>query len=350
VTLELSIGVQVGALDLRVDLDVGEEVVAVLGPNGAGKSTLLRAVAGLRPVDSGSIAIDGRVVDDAGAATFVPASRRPVGMVFQDYLLFPFLSARENVAFALRARKVPRREAARRADEWLARMGLAERGDARPADLSGGQAQRVALARAIVREPRVLLLDEPLAALDAGARIDVRRELRAHLAGTAGARLLVTHDPVDASVLADRVVIIEEGRVVQAGRMDAIAAHPRSRYVADLIGINLYRGVARGGVVAVGPGVELVIADHDVAGDVHVVLHPRAVSLHRTEPEGSPRNRWHGRITELDDLGDRVRVRLEGDLPIVAEVTRASVDELGLAVGVGITASAKAAELQVQQA
>ncbi|MCU1486774.1 MAG: transporter ATP-binding protein [Actinomycetia bacterium] len=349
-TLDLSIGVQVGDFDLAVDLTVGEEVVAILGPNGAGKSTLLRAVAGLLAVDTGTITIDGVSVDDAAAGTFVPAHRRPIGVVFQDYLLFPFLTARENVAFALRARKVPKRDAARQADEWLARVGLADRATARPAELSGGQAQRVALARAIVSEPRVLLLDEPLAALDAGARIDIRRELRAHLASSTGARLIVTHDPVDASVLADRVVILEAGRVVQTGAMVDIAAHPRSRYVADLIGINLYRGVARDGVVALGAGVELVIADHDVVGDVHVVLHPRAVSLHRTDPEGSARNRWHGRITEVDDQGDRVRVRIEGDLPLVAEVTRASMAELGLAVGVGVTATAKAAELQVRPA
>jgi molybdate transport system ATP-binding protein len=194
-----------------------------------------------------------------------------------------------------------------------------------------------------------LLLDEPLSALDAGTRVAVRSELRRHLAEFAGSRLIVTHDPVDASVLADRVVILEAGRVVQTGTMEEVAAHPRSRYVADLIGINLYRGVARDGVVTSG-GAELVIADHDVAGDVHVVLHPRAVSLHLVEPEGSPRNHWRGRIADLDDLGDRVRVRLEGDLPIVAEVTPASVAELGLAVGLAVTATAKASELSVQPA
>jgi molybdate transport system ATP-binding protein len=349
VTLALDVGVTVGTFDLSVELEVGDEVVAVLGPNGAGKSTLLRAVAGLRPVDAGRIAIDGEVVDDAERRTFVPPQRRPVGVVFQDYLLFPFLSARDNVAFGLRSRKVPKREAARRADEWLARVGLADKADARPGELSGGQAQRVALARAIVTEPAVLLLDEPLAALDAGARVDVRRELRTHLAGSAGARLIVTHDPVDASVLADRVVILEGGRVVQSGRMDEVAAHPRSRYVADLIGINLYRGVARDGIVTSGRA-ELVIADRAVAGEVHVALHPRAVALHLHDPEGSPRNHWRGRIADLDDLGDRVRVRLEGDLPIVAEVTPASVAELGLAVGLAVTATAKASELSVQPA
>ncbi|MCU1375473.1 MAG: transporter ATP-binding protein [Actinomycetia bacterium] len=349
-TLELSIGVQLGGLDLAVDLTVGDEVVAILGPNGAGKSTLLRAIAGLRPVDAGRITIDGRVVDDATAGTFVPPQQRPIGMVFQDHLLFPFLSARDNVAFALRARKVPKAEALRRADAWLARVGLDDRGGARPSELSGGQAQRVALARAIVSEPRVLLLDEPLAALDAGARIDVRRELRDHLDQSTGARLIVTHDPIDASILADRVVILEHGRIVQEGSMAAITTHPRSRYVADLVGINLYRGTARHGVVTIGPGAELLIADQDVTGDVHVVLHPRAVTLHLDDPGGSARNHWRGTISEIDHLGDLVRVRVEGPLPIVAEVTRAAVQDLGLDVGRAVTATAKASEVHVHPA
>jgi molybdate transport system ATP-binding protein len=332
-----------------VELAVGDETVAILGPNGAGKSTLLRAIAGLQPIDAGRIAIDGRVVDD-GQATFVPPQDRSVGVVFQDYLLFPFLSARDNVAFGLRAHKVKRHEAARRADQWLERMGLSDRATARPAELSGGQAQRVALARALVNEPRVLLLDEPLAALDAGARIDIRRELRGHLARSPGARLIVTHDPIDASVLADRVVILERGRVVQDGPMDAIALHPRSRYVADLVGLNLYRGVADDGLVAVRGGGEIVVADHDIAGEVHVVLHPRAVSLYLEDPGGSARNHWRGAITEIDDLGDRIRVRVGGELPLVAEVTRDAIRDLDLAVGRVVVATAKAAEVQVYSA
>jgi molybdate transport system ATP-binding protein len=186
--------------------------------------------------------------------------------------------------------------------------------------------------------------------LDAGARIDIRRELRGHLADSAGARLLVTHDPIDASVLADRVVILEGGRVVQDGPMAEIALHPRSRYVADLVGLNLYRGIAGNGVVAVDGGGEVVVADHGIAGEVHVAIHPRAVGLHVEEPAGSARNHWPGHITEFDDLGDRIRVRVDGVLPIVAEVTRDAMDDLDLTLGRTVIATAKAAEVQIYPA
>jgi molybdate transport system ATP-binding protein len=348
--LELSFGVTLDAFALDVTLSVGDEVVAILGPNGAGKSTLLRAVAGLQPVTRGRIVVDGQVLDDAEAGASLPPQQRPIAMVFQDYLLFPFLSARDNVAFPLRARKVAKDEAARRADDWLARVGLEGRGRARPGALSGGQAQRVALARALVTEPRVLLLDEPLAALDAGARVDIRRQLRVHLGESSGSRLLVTHDPVDSSVLADRVVILEAGRITQVGRMDEIAAHPRSAYVAELVGINLYPGDARDGVVTTATGARIVVADHQLAGTVHAVVHPRAVSLHHHAPEGSARNHWAGRVAEIDDLGDRVRVRVDGALPIVAEVTRAAVADLGLVPGMEVVAAVKAAEVRVHPA
>jgi molybdate transport system ATP-binding protein len=346
-SLDARVTACVGSLTLDVDLTVGDEIVAVLGPNGAGKTTLLRAIAGLVAIDAGRVAVDGVVLDDPAARVFRPAAERPVGMVFQDYLLFPFLSARENVAFGLRSRGVPRREARARADAWLARVGLADRGDARPRELSGGQAQRVALARAIVGDPRVLLLDEPLAALDARARLEIRRDLRRHLGAAGGSRLVVTHDPVDASVLADRVVVIEGGRVTQTGSMTDIALHPRSPYVADLVGLNLYRGTARAGAVAIDGGGVIVVADHDSPGEVYVSVHPRAVGLHLTEIPGSPRNHWPGTVVDVDALGDRVRVRIEGAVPIVAEVTAAAARELALAPGLAVVASVKATEATV---
>jgi molybdate transport system ATP-binding protein len=271
-------------------------------------------------------------------------------MVFQDYLLFPFLSVRENVAFPLRARGIARREARRRADEWLERVDLADRAEARPGELSGGQAQRVALARAIVADPRVLLLDEPLAALDARARTEIRRELRRHLAAAGGARLVVTHDALDASVLADRVVIVEDGRIVQAGPMDEIALRPRSPYVADLVGLNLYRGTARDGLVEIAGGGVIVVADHAVQGDVYASVHPRGVGLHLDEPHGSARNHWPGTVVDVDALGDRVRIRIEGAVPIVAEVTAASARELGIAPGHAVVTSVKATEVTVYPA
>ena len=349
-TLEAAIRFEIGTLTLDIDLSVGEEVVAILGPNGSGKTTLLRLLAGLCPIDEGRITIDGKVVDDPQEGVFVAPERREVGVVFQDYLLFPFLTARENVAFPLRCQKVPKGEARLRADEWLQRVGLGDRVTARPLELSGGQAQRVALARAVVSGPRVLLLDEPLSALDAAARIDIRRELREHLSRVRGARLVVTHDPVDASTLADRVVILEHGRIVQQGVMSEIAMHPRSNYVAELVGLNLFRGTASDGVVILDQGGEVVIADHGARGNVCVVLHPRAVSLLLGEMQGSARNRWPGRIAELDNLGGRVRVRIDASVPIVAEITSDAASDLRLEVGSDVIATVKASELQVYPA
>ncbi len=243
VSLEGSIGVRLPGFDLDVEIEVAPgELLAILGPNGAGKSTLLRSITGLTALDHGRLQVDGVPLDDPAADVFVAVEQRPVGMVFQTYLLFDHLSAADNVAFGLRARGMHRTQARERALDWLERVGLADYVDARPASLSGGQAQRVALARALATEPRVLLLDEPLAALDVQTRREVRRDLREHLASFDGMRLLVTHDPVDAYALADRVAILDGGRIVQTGTIAEVTAHPRSRYVADLVGTNLVIG------------------------------------------------------------------------------------------------------------
>jgi molybdate transport system ATP-binding protein len=348
--LQADIGLTRGALRLDVSLTLGSgEIVALLGPNGAGKTTLLRALAGLQPLATGHVTLDGEVLEDPSRAVRQPPEARPVGVVFQDYLLFPHLSALENVAFGLRCRGVPRTDARRRATEWLERMGLGDRASARPRELSGGQAQRVALARALATEPRLLLLDEPLAALDAKARVDVRRELRRHLASFSGVRLLVTHDPLEAIALADVLVVLEEGRIVQSGSAADVSARPRSRYVAELVGVNLYRGQARNGSVVLDAGASLHAAESG-QGDVFALVHPRAVSLHRSEPHGTPRNVWPGVAESLDLEGERVRVRVGGPIPIVAEVTPAAVSELGLADGGTVWVSVKAAEVEVYPA
>jgi molybdate transport system ATP-binding protein len=347
VSLEARVSVELGALrlDAALDAEPGSTTV-LLGPNGAGKTTLLRVLAGLRPLDAGRVMVDGEVLDDPVAGAWVPVERRPIGFVFQDHALFPHLSALENVAFGLRALRMPRREARRRAQAWLERAGVATHAEARPRALSGGQAQRVALARALAPEPRVLLLDEPLAALDASARIETRRDLRRHLAAHDGARVVVTHDPVDAMTLGDRVVVLEQGRVAQAGTLAELRQQPRSRYVADLVGVNLYRGHAARGRVRLAEGGELVTAA-DANGDVFAVVHPRAVALHLREPEGTPRNVWAGGVDHLDVEGDRVRVIVAGSVPVTAEVTPAAVAELGLIAGAQVWASVKATEITV---
>ncbi len=221
--------------------------MVVLGPNGAGKTTLLRALAGLLPLELGRVELGGVVLDDPAADVFVPTERRSIGMLFQDYLLFPHLTALDNVAFGLRTRGQSRRVARAAAAAWLERVGIGDREHARPRALSGGQAQRVALARALAPDPRLLLLDEPLAALDASSREELREELGAHLASFEGVSLVVTHDPFEAATLADQLVVLEEGRVTQAGPPADVAANPRSRYIEELAMLGLLGGRGRDG-------------------------------------------------------------------------------------------------------
>ncbi len=231
-----------GSFSLELELDVAPSTVtAIVGPNGAGKSTALRTLAGLLRPTTGMITSDGRVLDDAASDTHVPAADRRAGVVFQDYLLFPHLSALDNVAFGLVARGSIRREARARAATSLDRFRLAELASRRPARLSGGQAQRVALARALVTAPTLLLLDEPLAALDAEIRTEIRQQLALRLREFDGATVIVTHDPVDALTLADEVVVLEGGRVTQRGTPVEIARSPETEYVAELVGLNLLR-------------------------------------------------------------------------------------------------------------
>jgi len=342
--------VGIGTFELDVDLKVEPgEVVAVLGPNGAGKTSLLRGLAGLLPLDAGRVALDGVVLEEPAAGVFVPSERRPIAMVFQDYLLFPHLTVLENVAFGLRSRGTSRSEAAASAHRWLERVGLQTEAQRKPVSLSGGQAQRVALARALATSPALLLLDEPMAALDASTRVDLRRDLRRHLESFRGVRLLVTHDPVEALAMADRLVILEQGRVLQSGSPADVTQHPRSRYVADLVGVNLFRGRASHDVITLAEGGSLTAAGAG-EGDVFAVVHPRTVALYRTRPDGTPRNVWEGRAVDLDLQGDRVRVQLAGAPRIVAEVTPAAVRELGLDRGDTVWIAVKATEIVVYPA
>ncbi|MBL7254068.1 ABC transporter ATP-binding protein [Paractinoplanes lichenicola] len=329
-------------LDVDLTAEPGE-VVALLGPNGAGKTTTLRALAGLLPLDGGRITLDGVRLDG-----LAPEQRR-IGVVFQDYLLFPHLSALDNVAFGPRCRRVPRAEARRRAQEWLTRVGLTEHVRKKPRQLSGGQAQRVALARALASEPRMLLLDEPLAALDARTRLETRAQLRGHLAAFPGATVLVTHDPLDALMLADRLVIIEDGRVVQTGDAATITAQPRTDYVARLVGLNLYRGHADGTTVTLPDGFTLVTGAEQ-QGEVFVAFPPSAVALYPTRPDGSPRNTWPATVTTVSRQGDSLRIDLGGPLPAAADVTPAAAVHLGLEPGREIWASVKATEVRAYEA
>jgi len=336
-----------GALELDIGLAVeSAETVALVGPNGAGKTTCLQALAGVLPIDRGRITLGEEVLDCAEPYVFCPPESRHAGVVFQDQLLFPHLSALDNVAFGLRARGKSRSAARARGHYWLERVGLAHVEHARPSELSGGQAQRVALARAMATEPRMLLLDEPLSAVDASARIELRRELRAHLDAFDGVRVVVAHDALDAFALADRIAVLEGGRIVQSGSAAEICAHPRSGYVADLVGLNLLRGTAHDSKLEVPSGGRLVVAS-PLEGKVFASIHPRAVALFRERPDGSPRNVWQARVESIETAVDRLRVRMGGELPLVAEVTPAAAADLGLCQGGTIWVAVKATEIAV---
>ena len=327
-------------LDAAVRADPGE-VVAVLGPNGAGKSTLLRALAGLLPLDDGYAVLGGRRLDD------LTPQQREVGVVFQDYRLFPHLSARENVAFPLRSRGKNKHEARAAADAWLTRLGLGDLGDRKPGALSGGQAQRVALARALCADPKLLLLDEPLAALDVGIRAEVRVELHQQLADFAGPALLVTHDPLEALALADRLVVLEGGRVVQDDTPSEVVRRPATPYVAKLAGLNLLHGIAADGVLELHGGGRLVTADRSLSGPALAVVRPSAVLLERGRPQGSSaRNVFGMHVKGLEVLGDRVRVSLDGPPSLLVDVTAAAVAELRLTLGDPVWLSIKATDLE----
>jgi molybdate transport system ATP-binding protein len=350
--------VERGSFTLALDLDVAPgQVVALLGPNGAGKSTALRLLAGLLAPSRGRVVLADRPLDDVDGRVHVPAEHRAVGVVFQDYRLFPHLTALENVAFGLRCQGVARNEARNRAQGWLERVGLADIARSKPGAISGGQAQRVALARALAPGPRLLLLDEPLAALDARTRLDVRADLRRHLAAFTGATVLVTHDPLDAMVLASHIVVLEEGRAVQRGAVADVARRPKTQYVARLVGLNLYRGRSAGTVVRLdrqdgaeqdgtaqdGTGTELVTCDH-LDGPAYVAFPPTAVAVFRTRPDGSPRNLWPARVADMEPSNGGARLRLEGPISVLADVTAAAIAELQLVPGSEVWAAVKATD------
>jgi len=347
--LEADIQLRLSRLNLDAAFTVAPgEVLALLGPNGSGKSTTLRALVGLLPLTGGRVVLDGRVLEDPARRVRVAPEKRPIALMFQDYLLFPHMSAVENVAFGLRCRGTDKRTAREKAASSLARLGLDAVAEARPGSMSGGQQQRVAMARALVTDPKLLLLDEPLAALDVSIKTSVRRLLREVLNNSNVANVLVTHDLLDAVALGDRMIVIEDGAIVQSGTPAEVTARPRSPYVADLTGVNLLRGTARGTTLELDGGGRLSCASA-TAGPVFAVIAPERVSIarHRPERQEEEQNNWPGQVSAVDLMGDRVRVHVDGTPAITAEVRPAVVDELKLDDGGEVWASVSPSDISV---
>lgn len=316
--LELDIAVALRSYALAVSLALERETFALVGPSGSGKTTVLRAIAGLRRPDRGRIAASGRAWLDTAAGVDLPPERRSVGLVFQEYALFPHLSVRANVAFGGRER----------VDELLARFGIGHLADARPGVISGGERQRVALARALARDPAVLLLDEPLSALDAHTRAVVRAELGEVLAEVALPALLVTHDFRDAAALAHRVGVIVDGRLRQVGTPAELVARPADSFVASFTGGNLLPGTAEGSRVVLDAG-PVVRAAETARGRVGVAVYPWEVAVAATAP-GDGANAIPGRVGGVAPEGGRERVRI-GE--VVAERPAGELAVLGVAPG-----------------
>lgn len=333
------------------------EVVAVLGPNGAGKSTLLSVLSGLSRPDHGRVALGDRVWLDTGRDIDLPAHRRGAGLLAQDALLFPYLTALDNVAFGPRAAGAGKRAARTAAERWLAEVdadGLAGR---RPGRLSGGQAQRVALARALAAAPELLLLDEPLAALDIDAAPAMRGLLHRVLRSQDRPTVLVTHDVLDAVVLADRVLVLSDGRLVEQGPTREVLARPRTAFTARIAGLNMVTGVATEGGLTTGEvGINGRTAEPVVPGEpAAAVFAPSTVAVHREHPHGSPRNAVRVRLAGIEPRGDVIRLRAAartagGDLVLAADVTPAAVAELGLTVGDEVFFVVKATEVAIHPA
>ncbi|WP_445155987.1 sulfate/molybdate ABC transporter ATP-binding protein [Arthrobacter sp. Hor0625] len=348
-TFSLQAAVAARHFDVTLNLAEGE-TVAVLGPNGAGKSTLLSVVAGLLRPDAGRAELDGRLLFNLGPGrkAWTAPHRRGTALLAQEALLFPHLSALENVAFGPRSAGVPRGQAREAARHWLGEVDAAELAARRPGELSGGQAQRVALARALAAAPQLLLLDEPMAALDVHAAPLLRRLLKRVLAGRRA--IIVTHDVLDAYMLADRVIVLEDGEVTEAGPTRDVLERPRSRFAAGLAGLNLVAGTVTATGLRTAAGLDFAGRHEDAAdpGQAGVAAFPpSAVSVFLDEAHGSPRNSFPVTVTDLEPHGDQIRVRA-GELS--ADVTPAASADLGLVPGSRVYFVVKAAAVSVYPA
>jgi molybdenum ABC transporter ATP-binding protein len=335
------------------ELDIAFEVspsktLVIIGPSGCGKTTTLNTVAGLTRPDDGHISLDGRALWDREARIDVPTEQRHVGYVFQDFALFPHMSAGANVAYGLRARRAPKDETSKRVEEALKLLGILQLKERKPGALSGGERQRVALARAIACDAKILLLDEPMGSLDAQTRNRVRGELQGLLQSLGRVAIMVTHDYIDALTFGDQICVMDRGRLLQNGERQEILRHPRSRFVAELTGVNFYQGTISSsridGLAEVWVGDTCVYAERgrQEMGDTLLAFFPSDVTVSRERPAGLSRNVFSSRVRAIVHMGDKVRLSLNGSLAMNAEVTATALEKLDLAEGDNIYASVSA--------
>ncbi len=363
-------------LDLSFTADIGKTTV-LLGESGAGKSTVLRSVAGLLHPQRGHISLDDVTYFDSDQHLIVPPQDRPFGYVFQDYVLFPHLSVFENVAFGLRAQHLPRKTIHQHVGEALEQVHLTGLDQRRPAQLSGGQQQRVAIARALALRPQLLLLDEPLSALDVQTRREVRQELRRLLTNVSVTTLMVTHQYLDALLFGQQILVLDQGKIIQQGNHHTLLQKPRSSYVAELVGMNFFQGrvvhsdanalctIQLSGNGRQGIEVHATLGEYDqtrwvpqLGEDAYVVVDPRSITLHLIPPEGSAQNVFCGEIVQILPVGNaesddgRVRVSIllnSSTLPLTAELTSSSTIRMELSEGKTIYASFKATEARAYE-
>lgn len=365
-TLHFSAQLAERNFDVSLRVETGERI-AVLGPNGSGKSTLLGILAGTVRPDSGRAELDGTVLFDLPARAQTPSPRRRptwtkphtrgVSLLSQDALLFPHMDVAANVAFGPISKGTSRGEAAEQAKYWLDQVGVGELGARKPQRLSGGQAQRVAIARALATDPKMLLLDEPMAALDVAVAPQLRRLFRTVLGGQT--TLIVTHDLLDAALLSNRTVVLERGRIVEEGQTDQVLQHPKTKFTAGLAGLNLVRGTYRDGAVVSPSGfrVEGTVRDDSGAGwsgghEAAAMFAPSAVSVFADVTAGSPRNNAWVTVEDLEPKGDLIAVRAvtKQGQTLVADVTLASVAAMDLYPGKRVVFSVKAASVTIYPA
>lgn len=349
--LHVKAALSLGAFRLDVTFDVGEgETVVLVGPNGAGKSSCIGIVTGLFRPDSGTIAMSGETWFDAGAGIDLPPRDRRVGLVHQDYALFPHLTVAGNIAYGPRARGADREGALRSARQWLERLGIESLSERRVSEISGGQRQRVALARALASGARVLLLDEPFGSLDVSARAQIRGELRDFLRAVRLPALVVTQDAADALALADRIAVLENGILTQTGTRGELLSRPGTRFVADLFGLNYVRAELEAGSglreAHAGSAVFHVLSS-EAGGAVSLAFPPSVVALSAGPPGGSSQNSLQGAVIEVLPLSDRMRVVLDCGVIVAADVTHEAAAALGIAPGRTIWASVKATAIRV---